>query len=167
MEFRRLLPDDLKEVLSCRYRALETEPNAYVTTMEEEKTRGPSLFTMVLSSKGEGNVIFGAIDKKNIAGMIGILRNNKIKDRHKAKIWGMYVDSHYRGKGIGGRLLDMALEHAREKMKVTIVTLSLESNNHVARQLYESRGFQWWGTEPEAMFYQGIYYNEDHMFLKL
>jgi ribosomal protein S18 acetylase RimI-like enzyme len=165
MEFRRLSKSDLTICFASRLRALENAPTAFLTTLAEEKERGLPFFERILSKENDDNVIFGAVSNNVVAGTIGIYREERPKTFHKSMIWGMYVDTDQRGKGIGGKLLDIAIEHAREKMKVATVSLSVESTNHGARKLYESRGFKVWGTEPKAMRSDGQYYDEDHMVL--
>ncbi len=167
MEFRRLSKSDLSICFASRLRALEHSPSAFLTTLAEEKERGLPFFERILSMPGHDNLIFGAVLNDTVVGTIGIYQENRPKTRHRSMIWGMYVDVDQRGRKIGGTLLDMAIKHAQEKMKVTTISLSVESTNDGARKLYESRGFKCWGTEPKAMCTDGHYYDEDHLMLQL
>ena len=47
------------------------------------------------------------------------------------------------------------------------VHLSIEHGNVAARRLYESRGFEMWGVEPQAMKSDGEYLDEAHLRLVL
>jgi ribosomal protein S18 acetylase RimI-like enzyme len=167
MQLRRLLHSDLNSYYANRLRALQDSPSAFLTTFEEERARGSALFETTLAHTGGEKAIFGAIAKEGIVGTIGILRQERSKTSHKALIWGMYVDGTHRGNGIGGKLLDMAIQFAIKEMTATAVYLSVESNNQIAKRLYESRGFQCWGVEPFAMQNGLSYSDEDHMVLKL
>lgn len=166
MEFRRLTLDDLDSYFANRLRGLQNSPHAFLTTFAEEKTRGNAHFVNTLSQSGDDRVIFGAINDQGIVvGTIGVFKEDRERTSHKCTIWGMHVDEDQRNKGIGGRLLDLAVKHAREKMNAAGIYLSVESGNKSARNLYESRGFQCWGTEPKAMRLSDTFCDEDHMAL--
>lgn len=165
MEYRRLNPKDIDSYFSNRLRALKNSPNAFLSTYEEEVSTGNSHFLKTLENSGEANLIFGAIDNGAVVGTIGIYQEDRPKLKHKAQIWGMYVDEAFRKTGVGKRLLDLAIDHAKLKMKVDGIYLSLEADNYSARSLYESRGFKCWGTEPKAMKLDGHFFDEHHMAL--
>ncbi len=167
MELRRLIESDLESYFANRLRALQNAPSAFLTTFEEEKKRGNAHFKNTLSHLGNDKAIFGAVNEGKIVATIGIFREDRPKLLHKAMIWGMYVDVDYRRGGTGAKLLDLAIHFAKNEMKAASIQLSVESTNHSARKLYESRGFKVWGTEPKAMFFDSQYFNEDHMVLEL
>jgi RimJ/RimL family protein N-acetyltransferase len=167
MEFRRLVSQDLDAYFANRLRALEYAPSAFLTTLEEEKARGNAHFAKTLSHDGHDRAIFGAMANGLAVGTVGIFRESRPKVIHKSMIWGMYVDTDHRKSGVGGKILDLAIRFAREEMNVTTVNLSLETNNFGARQLYESRGFRVWGTEPKAMHFENKFWDEHHMVLEL
>lgn len=167
MEIRRLVPTDLDAYFANRLRALENTPSAFLVTLEEEKARGTARFLETLSHTGQEKCLFGAVSEGMVVGTLGLFREDRPKTRHKAMIWGMYVDVAHRKQGIGGKLLDLAIKFAREEMRVDAIFLSLEADNRAARQLYESRGFRIWGTEPKAMRSEGKFWDEHHMVLEL
>ena len=74
----------------------------------------------------------------------------------------MYVAPEYRGQGIGAALLDEALGHA-EKVGMRQVLLSVNAENTAALRLYAGRGFERYGLEPDALFIEGRYYDEEYM----
>jgi ribosomal protein S18 acetylase RimI-like enzyme len=79
----------------------------------------------------------------------------------------MFVEPEQRGKGLGGKLLKLVIDHARQKMKVRSLLLSVEATNSSARALYEKYGFKKWGTEPRAMKVGESFLDEDQMVLLL
>jgi len=87
--------------------------------------------------------------------------------RHRASIWGMYVQPHARGQRFGRSLLEAAVDHARRWSGVTQVHLSVTTDAPEARALYESAGFEAWGTEPMALLWRGQFSAEVHMVLSL
>lgn len=167
MEFRRLIAKDAESFFANRLRALALSPSAFLSTLEEERTQGAGRFLETLASESPDRVIFGGFDEGALIGTVGIYRETREKIRHKAMLWGMFVEPEYRSKGVGGRLVDLAIRHAREQLNVTGIYLSLESGNHSARRLYESRGFRVWGQEPQAMYDGKNFFDEDHMVLDL
>ena len=167
MEYRRLREADLNSYYNHRLEALREAPTAFLTTYDEEVTRGNSHFAATLTHEGNDRVIFGAFSGKALMGSIGVVHEDRPKTYHKAAIWGMYVDAEARGKGVGGRLLDMAIEHVRLSGRAAAIYLSVEASNKAALKLYESKGFRSWGTEPLAMRFEGRDFDECHMILKL
>jgi len=59
----------------------------------------------------------------------------------EAELGNLAVSPEWRGRGIGGRLLEFAVEKARERGTRRIY-LEVRMSNEVARSLYEARGFQ-------------------------
>lgn len=53
----------------------------------------------------------------------------------------MVVHPHFRGKGIGSKLLSFAIEDAR-KQQVLRITLLTDHDNHAAQRLYQQHGFK-------------------------
>ena len=167
MDIRRLGPADLDSYYENRLRALQNSPSAFLTTYAEEKERGNAHFASTLAHQGIDKVIFGAVENGRVTGTIGLFQETRPKLVHKAVIWGMYVDTDKRSLGIGSKLLDQAIEHARTRMKVVGIYLSVEIKNLPAKRLYETKGFKVWGTEPKAMSASGEFFDEDHMVLLL
>jgi RimJ/RimL family protein N-acetyltransferase len=166
MEFRRLLSQDLDSYYANRLRGLQVSPSAFMTTYAEQVEKGSDFYAKLLAEQSHDNVIFGALQGGKVVGASGIFRmKEKPKTAHKAMIWGMYVDEDARGKGIGGKLIDLAVQHARDVLKVPIVYLTVESENSAALKLYQSRGFKAWGTEPMAMKEGGRFCDDTHMAL--
>ncbi len=79
-------------------------------------------------------------ENKKIVGMISliILRTAFAK---KAFIEDVVVDSKYRGKGIGTKLISFAIDAARKK-GVTYIDLTSNPKRTVANKLYEHLGFE-------------------------
>ncbi|MGZ3694940.1 MAG: N-acetyltransferase family protein [Bdellovibrionota bacterium] len=167
MEFRRLIASDTDSYFENRLRALEHAPSAFLTTLEEEKARGNEHFAKTLAHTGNERAIFGALQSGKVIGTVGIVQESRPKLRHKAVIWGMYVDLGHRKCGVGAKILDLAIQFAKEEMQVALLYLSVEAENDGARRLYESRGFKVWGTEPRAMFFDNKFWDEQHMILNL
>src|SRR5207247_8398658 len=110
-------------------------------------------------------VVFGQFDGADLIGMIGLIRASKVKQRHKATIWGMYVTPRARNKGVGRALLEAAIEHARGWGLGQLQLSVTEAAPH-AKRLYETAGFQPWGQEPRALHWKGRFVDEYHLVLE-
>jgi len=84
----------------------------------------------------------------------------------------VFVDEKFRGQGVARRLVELAIAQRPRSIRRDLpVSLSVESKNASARSLYETLGFETWGTEPRAMKSASgkppTYDTEDHMALLL
>ncbi len=77
-------------------------------------------------------------------------------------VLGIAIMEKYRNRGIGRKMLTMALELARDKFE--IVTLSVFSNNLPAIHLYRSLGFIEYGLLPKGLKRDGRYFDEVLMY---
>ena len=116
--------------------------------------------------KLDEQAVFGQFEGAELLGMVGLIRPSKVKQRHKATIWGMYVTGRARNKGVGRALLEATIEHARgwgvEQLQLTVT----DAAPH-ARTLYESAGFRLWGREARALCCNGRFLDEYHLALDL
>ena len=77
---------------------------AFGSSYEEEEN-----FTQVEWQRRMANALFALSDDKPV-GTITYIFNSKVKTKHIARIYGVYVYSDYRGRGIGKKLLERALD---------------------------------------------------------
>ena len=162
---RRLSKDDLKQGFELRLESLQDAPANFMTSYEEEKLSGFPLYQNILNNDETNNVIFGTFIERKLVGMLGICQENRSKTKHKAIIWGMYVQPAYRNQGFGKALFKEVLEYAKHSIKCSVINLTVEENNTSAKELYKAFGFKEWGMEPQAMQMDGHYFNECHMSL--
>ncbi len=162
VRFARLRGEHAEELYELRMKALRTVPTAFGASVQDDIERGVGFYRGILGDSGEDNVVFGAWERDTLVGMVGVLRHPREKTGHKNLIWGMFVDESQRGKKLGAGLLDLAIAHSRDKMGVRLVQLEVATNNAAAKALYLSRGFQFWGREPMALFVNGSYNDEEH-----
>lgn len=149
MIIRKLTTDDAEAFVKVRRRGLEEVPLAFGASPEDDRFRTPDAFRELMGI-GDDNVVFGAFDP-DLVGVVGIYRDHHVKARHKMHIWGMYVAPEARQRGVGRKLIDAAIEHARHAPDVEWVNLGVSSTTPAAQALYEGAGFQQWGTEPDAL----------------
>ncbi len=79
-------------------------------------------------------------------------------------VFGLSVSQSFRGLGIGAALIDAAIAESVAQLEgLRIIELSVMSPNHVARQLYRSRGFTEHGAMPGGVRYRGEFV--DHVLM--
>jgi RimJ/RimL family protein N-acetyltransferase len=99
--------------------------------------------------------------------MVGIIRLEKLKSRHKAMIWGMFVTLTARRRGLGSAPLGAAIDHARSWPGVVQIQLSVFETAEGAARLYRRAGFREWGEEPRAIQWEGRFVAEHHLVFDL
>lgn len=151
---RRLSPDDAVLFREIRLEGLRSDPDAFASTFEEESGKKLSFFADRLAASS----VFAAFRGAELLGIAGFFVQHGPKHRHKGTLWGMYVRPRARGAGIGGRLVEAVIEHARPR--VELVQLSVISENRAARRLYERFGFEEYGLEKRAAKYRGRYHDD-------
>jgi len=81
---------------------------------------------------------------------------------------GIGLDRDVRGLGIGKRLMELLIEHARKYFKSEIIRLDVDSHNKIAQCLYKKTGFRIAGKIPKGCRTKsGKYYDDIIMVKKL
>ncbi|CAM2180784.1 N-acetyltransferase [Burkholderia latens] len=153
---------DAAQFRSVRLHAIDTSPTSFLPTRDEEAGILVEEFATRITPSGV-QAVFGAFDDDTLIGITGVRRDTRAKVAHKALIWGVFVASAYRGRGVAQSLLDAATAHAAQTWSCTQLTLCVNEINRSAERLYASQGFVRFGTEPRALFVDGRFYDEHHM----
>lgn len=151
---RRLLPADAALYREIRLEALELVPEAFGSTFARESARPLTWFATRLDDAA----VFGAFAAGDLAGTAGFFARQGDKEAHKGALWGMYVRPGARGTGLGRRLVEAVVEHARRR--VELLQLTVVSGNEPARRLYAKLGFVEYGIEKNALKQDGRYWDE-------
>ena len=154
VEIRRLAPEDVAIYRKIRLEALALAPEAFGSTFARENAEPLSWFAARL----ERAAVFAAFVGCEVVGMAGFFPKEGRKEAHKGGFWGMYVRADARGAGIGRRLVEAVIAHARQH--VEILQLTVVSGNEAARRRYASLGFVEYGVEKNALKADGQYWDE-------
>jgi ribosomal protein S18 acetylase RimI-like enzyme len=162
MQIRRLAPADATLYRSLRLRALREHPDAFTSSYEEDSSQPLEASAARLGA----HAFWGAYEGAELRGFVGLERERRAKNRHKATVVGMYVAPEAAAHGVGRGLMDALIAHARrEGLKHLVLTVT--DGNGTARHLYESAGFRSFGIEPDAIRVDGRAYAKNHMHLEL
>jgi ribosomal protein S18 acetylase RimI-like enzyme len=164
---RILNETDAQLYQELRLRALKIDPEAFGSTYEREVKF--TLETLVERLKPTDNKFsLGAFDDRNLlVGMVTFMRESSPKTAHKGNIFGMFVEPEMRGQGLGKSLLLELINKVKSCNGLEQINLAVVSNNELAKTLYKSIGFQVYGVEKNALKWNGEYFDEELMVLRL
>ncbi|MGK0359893.1 MAG: RimJ/RimL family protein N-acetyltransferase [Bradymonadia bacterium] len=159
MQIRQLTVDDAAAWYALRLEMLADGPGVFSASLDEARAQGVAYAQARFKPR---NQIFGAFVDDALIGAVGLARRHNPKIKHKAFIWGMYVQPAARRWGAGRALIQMAMKYAKHTPGVLVLELSVTSDAPHARALYEELGFVRWGHEPAAMLVDERFVDEHH-----
>ncbi|WP_371866490.1 GNAT family N-acetyltransferase [Duganella alba] len=162
---RPLDEDDGAAFKALRLTAIAESPTAIWPTAEEEAARTPDAVRARIAQTAS-QAVFGAFHGAELVGIAGLRRETLAQVAHKASVWGVFVHPAWRKEGIA-RQLFMRIRAQAVEMGVLQIHLSVNAENHRAKNLYELLGFQAFGLEPRCMRVGVTFYDEVHMCLRL
>ena len=146
---RRLGAADAADYRSIRLAALEGAPQAFGSTYEVEVRRPLAHFVERVASCPVFGAFEGPYEKRRIVGMAGYKREEGARDRHKAFVWGTYVEPALRRRGVARALMEALMHEAAGEVEQ--LTLSVVKENEPATALYRALGFESYGVEPRSL----------------
>lgn len=156
---------DAAQFRDLRLDGLQDSPTAFSADYQVNFNHPMSFWEGRLTFDEHG-IIFFAEHDNSLIGMTGVRKGEAPKTKHGAYVWGVYVRPAWRGLHIADALINMCENWARER-DVVILKLGVMANNESAIHCYKRYGFTIYGTEPQALFYDGQYYDEYLMYYSL
>lgn len=162
---KTLSPADINEYKAVRMRGLSEHSTSFGETPNEFANRTDEDISRTLSWSLAP--IFGAFNQENqLVGILGFRRDGGEKWQHRGMIWGMYVVPESRGSGVASKLIDQAIDFAKNLDGIDHVYLWVEATSPAVK-LYQSKGFVYGGIAPRALKVGGNFYDEAFYCLKL
>jgi RimJ/RimL family protein N-acetyltransferase len=153
--------EDAAAYRELRLEALHNHPEVYSSDYDHAAGLPMSYWIERLRAGGTGGVaqMYFAQHEQELVGLCGIYRVDVPRTRHSATVVSLYVRLAWRGLGIAQALVTKCLDWARSH-EVHIVKLAVITTNAPAIAVYERCGFRPYGTEPQALNYNGVCYDE-------
>jgi len=169
LEIRAVSPNEAEDFRALRLRGLEESPEAFGTAYEEYVTQPIEDIAarLIPTTAPYGSVVIGAYLDGTLVGVAGCVQQSRVKTRHAATIWGMYVAPEARGHGVGRQLLERAIAEAQTWPGVERVTITVVERATAARALYIGAGFQPFGREVDALRQNGVSDTMEYLALRL
>lgn len=167
MEIRPLGETDAAAYWNLRFESLQREPFAFGKAAEEHQATKIEVFADRFRNTSDENFTLGAFEGDELIGMATFIRETGLKERHKGRIYGVYVAASWRGKGLGNALMTALLKKAQANPRLEQILLAVAAGQKTAIHLYRKFGFEVFGTEPRALKVGSAYVDEQHMVLML
>ncbi|MBC7249859.1 MAG: GNAT family N-acetyltransferase [Anaerolineae bacterium] len=153
--------EDAPAYRDLRLEALRNHPEAFSSDYAANLAKPMTFWTERLRSDSTDSTVmtYFAVHDQQLIGMCGITHTDSPKIRHSANIVGMYVRPDWRGFRIAEGLITICMDWARTQ-GVKIVKLAVVTTNTRAIRCYARCGFQVYGIEPQALYYDGVFYDE-------
>jgi ribosomal protein S18 acetylase RimI-like enzyme len=164
LTIRQLTPTDAAAYRALRLSALRAFPYAFRTDYEEALQQPLAWAEKRLAMSGD--TMFGAFEGAQfdapLVGAICLRTQDGRKNRHAAELKALAVAPERQRQGIGRKLVEHLLAHARAQGFIRQIALTVIDGNTRAQQLYDAFGFRPFGLEPDAFLHDGRYYAKQH-----
>jgi len=153
--------EDAPAYRDLRLEALRNHPEAFSADYQANLAKPMTYWIERLRVNRADNAImtYFAVHDQKLIGTSSIVCTNSPKTRHSATIVGMYVQPDWWGFHIAEELVQACMDWARTQ-EAKIVKLGVTATNTAAIRCYARCGFQVYGIEPQALYYDGVFYDE-------
>lgn len=153
-----------------RHRAESGRGDQHFLPFAPDDREGPNLdvdaLNRTLDEPGWQRWIIAIDDEENIVGHVDLKGDGLKTGRHRCEL-GIGIEREHRGKGLGRRLMETAVEFARDAGTLTWVDLRVFAHNAAARALYLDMGFSEVGTLVDRFRIEGQTVDDVIMTLKV
>jgi ribosomal protein S18 acetylase RimI-like enzyme len=158
-------PPDWRDLRAIRLEALRSEPAAYSSSYEETLEWSDEDWRRRLTNDHRLHLL-ARVQNRPI-GIVGGYLGSDEGDDSVAEVFGMYVTSEYRGRGVGRLLLTALIDHLSALPQISAIRLGVTETQDPARGLYKSVGFRVVGKADEGIVVNGRKYDELIMELRV
>lgn len=145
VEVRRIRSADARAYRAILVEALIVHPDCFSSDYNEELSRPLQEIETTMECSGT----FGAWSGSTLIGIASGIPCSELKRRHCGRIRNLYVREDFRGRGIGGMLLQEVVRHAACSVERLEVEIPFPRENVV--RLFERQGFRMCGLIPNCL----------------
>jgi len=106
----------------------------------------------------KGHPQFVALEADRVVGWCDVTPRDRPATQH-CGVLGIGLLAEWRGRGVGRRLIERALEASRA-FPLTRIELAVRADNHHAVALYRKIGFEVEGRRQRAILVDGVYFDD-------
>jgi len=162
---RALGQADVSQLHSLRLEALMRHPEAFGGDFAREAQMTPDAFAREFLPSAPG-AMFGGFAAGQLVGMAGLMVPRSANQRHKGRIFAVYVQPLYRSQRTASRLVDAVIAQARAGRLLTL-TVSVTTGNAPAERVYSTRGFHPIGIVRRSLLVGRQFHDETMMQMDL
>ena len=167
---RLLTPTDSQDFQKLTLLSLKTDPEAFLTTLEQESKYLPINYVnrIRFATKAPIFGIYGFFQNSMLIAVAQLADEYHFKMKHLANIYGLYVHPDHRKKSLATKLLTHLISQAKKAPQLEQIHLRANSDNQPAIALYLSLGFSHFATRKQAVKEADNTYQDELLFsLKL
>jgi len=155
-------PEHVSAYRDLRLRGLREHPEAFGETAQafEARSLGEISERIAAQEKSGGLILAALSESGTMLGCVGLAVQEAGKSRHRGALWGMYVIPEARGQRVGKALVEELIARAQKLEFMEQIHLAVVTSNKSAVRLYESIGFETYGTDPKVLKVEGKYFDE-------
>jgi ribosomal protein S18 acetylase RimI-like enzyme len=161
---RLLTAADAEVYREVRLQALHEHPPAFGSIPADEPSLVDTAKRLVAS---DDRCFFGVFQNEQLIGIVRLSRYEAPNEKHRAYLGGLYVLPPFRRNGCGRALVEQALSRSVSIPGIRRINLTVVTQQEAALCLYQSLGFQIYGTEQETFSRAGHFYDEHLLTLSL
>jgi ribosomal protein S18 acetylase RimI-like enzyme len=167
LPIRLLTGQDGPEYQRLRLKALQTDPEVFLATFDQESQKREQSFAQELELAYHPPTFgyYGLfLEDETLAGYLQISPSYLPKQAHLAFLYNLYVDPTTRGQDVASRLWQHATTQLQQHTpSIERVFLSCVATNKPAISFYKKCGFKRCGIRPASIKWQGRYLDEVEM----
>lgn len=158
MHITQLPSDRWHDYKTLRLEAITDSPQSFLPTMDEALTQSDEEWQERIKT-----MFFAVTDDDELVGMTGYYRESKTKQNHIVNVVSVYVSPDYRQQGLARKLLEATIAAIKQNPEIRKIQLGVITTQTAAYDLYQSVGFQKFGTAHRALKVGNTFYDEHLM----
>ena len=139
-EIRKMEVQDAASIIEHKKLVTAENPDTLATAIEN-KTITIEEEEATIKSLGSNDLGIVAVNGDTVIGMLNLRQDHRKKFEHIGQ-FGISLQRAYTGSGTGTKMVEQAIEFARNNEKIEKVILTVFANNPGAIKLYKRLGFE-------------------------